>query len=105
MSVLICQFASSRPDEGLSPGRMERLILPREGRMSHDDGHIRKVDRDIIQVHGVGILEPHATSTTRTTPDARMPGMKYCRQPGLRDYFVEDIGTPIIGIEFLQGGV
>src|SRR5260370_29180086 len=73
--------------------------------MGHDNGHIRKVDCHVIQVHGIGVFEMHSTSTTHTRPDARMPGMKYRWQTCFRDHLVEDICLPIIGIEFLQGGV
>src|SRR5260221_6100203 len=47
----------------------------------------------------------HSTSTTHARPDARMPRMKHRWQTGFRDHLVKDICIPIIGVEFLYGGV
>src|SRR6266487_4826673 len=55
----------------------ESFVLPGEGGMSHDNWHIRKVDRNIIQVHRIRVLEAHATSTTHTGADSSLTGVKY----------------------------
>src|SRR5205809_6275053 len=83
----------------------ESVVFPGEGGMSHDNWHIRKVDRNIIQVHRIRVLEAHATSTTHTGADSSLTGVKYGWQTGLSDHLVEDIRAPVIRIEFLHGGV
>src|SRR5690348_13416336 len=70
--------------------------------MRHDDRHIRKVDRHVIQVHGIAVLEMDPTSTAHAGANSSLTGVKQGWQPGFRDHLVDDVGLAIIGIEFLE---
>jgi hypothetical protein len=73
--------------------------------MGHDNRHIRKIYRHVVQVHGIGVFEMYATAAGHTSADTSMPGMEDCWQTGLCDYLVEDIDAPLIWVKFLYRGV
>src|SRR5258706_7465804 len=79
----------------------QSLVLPGERWMSHDNWHIGEVNCNVIQVHGIGVLEMYTSTAAHASADARMPGVEYGWQTRLRDHLVENIGTPVIWVEFL----
>jgi hypothetical protein len=44
--------------------------------MGHDDRHIREIDRDVIDVHGIAILQTHASAAGHAGADAAVSRVK-----------------------------
>src|SRR5450755_4052048 len=61
----------------------EGFILPGKRRMGHDDGHIGKIHRDIVEVHRIGVFEMDTTTATHPCSYPRVSGVKHGRQTSL----------------------
>src|SRR5467141_2508165 len=73
--------------------------------MRNDDCHVRKVGRDIVNVHGVRVLELETAAARHTRTDARVTGVENCGQLMLCDDLVKLIGHSIVWEETLQSGM
>src|ERR1700733_4802502 len=89
-------------DVRLVVGDGERLLLPREGRMRHDDRHVREIDCDVIEVHRVRIFEPHVVAGAHPGADTCLTGVEQRRLAGLLDRFVKRVGKAIVREETLH---
>jgi len=70
--------------------------------VSHNDLDVGKRDRDVLQQHRVGVLQPHVTAATHARADARMTGVKDRRQMELIDDFVDRPRHAILRLEPLH---
>src|SRR5436309_2945154 len=70
--------------------------------MREDDRHIREIDRDVVEQHGLRVLEPDAAPATRRRADAGLPGVEKRRQLGLGDCFVQRVSHAVVGKELLH---
>ena len=73
--------------------------------MREHDRHVREVDRDIVHVERVRILEPDPAASPLAHPDPALAGVEEGGQPRLGDRLVEDIGMPVVRIERLHARV
>src|SRR6266566_4276293 len=89
----------------LMQANRECFILPGKGGMGHDNRHIRKIHRHVVQIHRIRVFKMYATTATHTSADTSMPCVEDCWKTGLGDYLVEDIGAPLIWVKFLYGWV
>jgi hypothetical protein len=67
-----------------------------------NDWHVREVDRDIIDVHRVRVLEANPTAARQARAHAGVPGVEHCWQARLGDDCVQRVGHPVVGEERLQ---
>src|ERR1700733_7539398 len=89
-------------DVRLVVGDSERLFLPREGRMGHDNRHVWEIDGDVVEVHRVRIFEPHVVAGAHPRADACLPGVEQRRLAALLDRFVKRVGKAIVREEPLH---
>ena len=80
----------------------DRLVLPRERRMRHDDRHVREIDRHIVDRHRMAVLQPDAAAASHPGSDSAVSGVKEHRQARFREDLVERIRDAIVGEELLQ---
>jgi hypothetical protein len=73
--------------------------------MRQDDGHLGKVDRHVVEIHRVGIFEPHAHAARHARTDAGLAGVEERDRAFLGDRLVERIGPAFVGKEALHGGM
>jgi hypothetical protein len=89
-------------DIRLVVGDRKRLFLPGERGVREDDGHIGKIDGNIIEIHGVRIFQPHVVAGSHARSHARLPGVEQRRLAGLRDRLVERIRQSVVGKKALH---
>ncbi len=70
--------------------------------MRHDDGHVGKVDSNIVDVHWITVFQPHAAAARHSGANARMPGVKYHRKFRFSNHFIEWIHGFVVGVKLLQ---
>src|SRR6187551_146073 len=80
----------------------DRLVLPGERRVRHDDRHIRKVHRHIVDWHWVAILQPDTAATPHARADAAVSGVKDDRELRFGKDFVQRIRDAIVREELLN---
>src|SRR6266404_2281211 len=73
--------------------------------MRHDDRHVGKIDRDIVDMHRIRILEPHVVAAAHARSDAGLSGVEERRLAGLLDRLVKRIGEAVVRVEPLHGGM
>src|SRR6266850_6178866 len=73
--------------------------------MRNDDCHVRKVGRDIVNVHGIRVFELETATARHTRTDARVTGVENCWQLVLGDDLVKLIRHSIVWEEALQSGM
>ena len=49
--------------------------------MRHDDRHVRKIHRDVVDRHRVAVFQPDTTAARHACADAAVAGVKEDRQP------------------------
>ena len=90
-------------DVGLVQANRQRFRLPRPGRVRDDDRHVRKIDRDIVDVNRIGVLQPQAATARHVGADAGMTAVENGRQLVLGDHLVKLIGHAVIRKKSLHG--
>ena len=83
----------------------ERLVLPRERGVREHDLERREVDRDVVDVDRIRVLEADAAAAGQARADARLPGVEERGQPRLLDHLVERVGHAVVREEALDVGV
>lgn len=71
--------------------------------MGHDDRHIGEIDGHVVEIHRIGIFQPHSVAAPHARPDAGLAGVEERRNARLRNRLVERPAHPVIGIEALHG--
>ena len=66
---------------------------------------VGEVDRDVVDVDRVRVLEPDPAAAGQARADARLPGVEERGQPGLLDHLVERVGHAVVGEEALHVGM
>ena len=69
----------------------DRLVLPRERRVRHDDRHVREIHGHVVDRHRVAVLQPDAAAAGHAGADAAVAGVEQHRQPRLGEHLVERI--------------
>jgi len=88
-------------DLRLVHGDRQRLVLPRKRRVRENDLQGREVDRDVVDVHRVRVLEANAAAAGQPRADARLPRVEERGQPRLFDHLVERVRHAVVREEAL----
>src|SRR5262245_52048363 len=92
-------------DVGLVLTDRERLLLPGERGVRDDDLHLGKIDRNVVDVHRIGIFQADAPAPRHARADPGLAAVKE-RDRALRgDRLVEHIRAVVVGIEALGRGM
>ena len=83
----------------------QRLLLPGEAGVGHDDLQVREIDRHVIQIHRVRVFQPHPVAAAHPRPDAGLPGVEEGDAAFVLNRLVKLIGHPVVGVESLEGGM
>jgi hypothetical protein len=81
----------------------DRLVLPGKGRVRHDDRHLRKIHRHVVDRHGVAVLQPNTAAASHPCADAAVPGVKEHGKTRFGKDLVQRIGDAIVREELLNG--
>jgi len=81
------------------------LVLPRKRRMREDDPQLGEVHGDVVDEHGIGVLQPDTAATRHPGTDARLSTMERAGNAGFLDQLVQRVSHPVIGHETLDAGV
>jgi hypothetical protein len=93
------------PHVGLVRGHAERLVLPGKAGVRHHDLHVGEIDRHVVQVHGVAVLQPQAAAAAHARTDTAVPGVEDGGQLVRVDHLVDRPGHLVVGVVALHRGV
>jgi hypothetical protein len=69
------------------------------------DLQVGEVDRHVVDLHRVAVLEPDAATAGQAGPDPRVAGVEQRHQPCVGDHLVERVGGRVVGMELLEVGM
>jgi len=69
--------------------------------MRHDDRHVGEIHRDIIDVHGIAVLQANSAATRHAGTDAAVAGVKNHGQLRRGYHFIERIRGLVVGVKLL----
>src|SRR5260370_19960825 len=73
--------------------------------MGQDDVHVGEIDRHVVDVHRVGVLQTDAAAAVRARSDSGLAGVEQGHKPAGGDDLVERVGTSVVRIEALRARV
>src|SRR5579872_2108506 len=73
--------------------------------MRHDDAQVGKVDRDVVDVHRVRVLEADATAAADARADPCLSRMEDRRESEFLQHLIQRIRDAVVGVEALQAWV